>query len=44
MNTSLSLFHHENPFNMNVNGEDFGVAYWPGDSKSGMVSSVFASA
>jgi len=21
---------------MNVNGEDFGVGYWPGDSRSGM--------
>ncbi|WVQ99883.1 hypothetical protein IAU59_007026 [Kwoniella sp. CBS 9459] len=33
---SMSLFHHENPFSMNVNGEDFGVGYWPGDSRSGM--------
>ncbi len=32
----LSLFHHEHPFNMNVNGQDFGVGYWPGDSRSGM--------
>jgi hypothetical protein len=23
---------------MNVNGEEFGVGYWPGDSRSGMVS------
>lgn len=22
---------------MNVNGEEFGVGYWPGDSRSGMV-------
>ena len=33
----MSLYHHEHPFSMNVNGEDFGVGYWPGDSKSGMV-------
>ncbi|KAL7423491.1 hypothetical protein Q5752_001071 [Cryptotrichosporon argae] len=33
---SMSLYHHENPFSMNVNGQDFGVGYWPGDSKSGM--------
>lgn len=32
----LSLYHHDHPFSMNVNGEDFGVGYWPGDSKSGM--------
>lgn len=34
---SLSLYHHENPFSMNVNGEDFACGYWPGDSRSGMV-------
>ncbi|ORY35385.1 putative cytoplasm protein [Naematelia encephala] len=33
---SMSLYHHEHPFSMNVNGEDFGVGYWPGDSRSGM--------
>ncbi|WWC90864.1 uncharacterized protein L201_005801 [Kwoniella dendrophila CBS 6074] len=33
---SMSLYHHENPFSMNVNGEEFGVGYWPGDSRSGM--------
>ncbi|KDQ21406.1 hypothetical protein BOTBODRAFT_182745 [Botryobasidium botryosum FD-172 SS1] len=33
---SLSLYHKERPFNMHVNGQDFGVEYWPGDSKSGM--------
>ncbi|ODN78976.1 hypothetical protein L202_04489 [Cryptococcus amylolentus CBS 6039] len=33
---SMSLYHHDNPFSMNVNGEEFGVGYWPGDSKSGM--------
>jgi len=33
---SMSLHHHEHPFNINVNGEDFGVGYWPGDSRSGM--------
>jgi hypothetical protein len=35
----MSLYHHEHPFSMNVNGQDFGVGYWPGDSRSGMVSS-----
>lgn len=34
----MSLHHHEHPFSMNVNGEEFGVGYWPGDSRSGMVS------
>ncbi|RXK38115.1 cytoplasmic protein [Tremella mesenterica] len=33
---SMSLYHHEHPFSMNVNGQEFGVQYWPGDSKSGM--------
>lgn len=33
---SLSLYHEKNPWEMDVNGEKFGVAYWPGDSKSGM--------
>ncbi|WVO15911.1 hypothetical protein L204_103576 [Cryptococcus depauperatus] len=33
---SMSLYHHDNPFSMNVNGEEFGVGYWPGDSRSGM--------
>ncbi|WWD18946.1 hypothetical protein CI109_103402 [Kwoniella shandongensis] len=33
---SMSLYHHEHPFSMNVNGEEFGVGYWPGDSRSGM--------
>jgi hypothetical protein len=28
---------------MNVNGEEFGVGYWPGDSRSGMVSDGNAS-
>lgn len=32
----MSLYHHDNPFSMNVNGEEFGVGYWPGDSRSGM--------
>ena len=33
----MSLYHHENPFSINVKGEDFGVGYWPGDSRSNMV-------
>lgn len=33
---SLSLYHEKNPWEMDVNGEKFGVGYWPGDSKSGM--------
>lgn len=33
---SMSLYHKDHPFSMNVNGEDFGVQYWPGDSRSGM--------
>ncbi|OWZ77611.1 cytoplasmic protein [Cryptococcus neoformans Tu401-1] len=33
---SMSLYHHDNPFSMNVNGDEFGVGYWPGDSRSGM--------
>jgi hypothetical protein len=38
LTSSMSLHHHEHPFSMNVNGVEFGVGYWPGDSKSGMVS------
>lgn len=33
---SLSRAHKEKPFSMNVNGENFSVDYWPGDSHSGM--------
>lgn len=33
---SLSHWHHDHPFNMRVDGQDFGVEYWPGDSRSGM--------
>lgn len=33
---SLSKYHQANPFSMEVNGENFGVEYWPGDSRSGM--------
>ncbi|KAG8925776.1 hypothetical protein FRC01_009728 [Tulasnella sp. 417] len=33
---SLSLYHKKHPYNIHVNGQDFGVEYWPGDSKSGM--------
>lgn len=33
---SLSLHHKDNPYKMEVNGQEFSVDYWPGDSKSGM--------
>lgn len=33
---SLSLYHKENPYRMQVNGQEFSVEYWPADSKSGM--------
>ncbi|CAH7685610.1 Six-hairpin glycosidase-like protein [Phakopsora pachyrhizi] len=33
---SLSLYHKDNPYKMEVNGQIFSVDYWPGDSKSGM--------
>ncbi|KAK4050345.1 hypothetical protein OIO90_005138 [Microbotryomycetes sp. JL221] len=33
---SLSRYHKENPWSMNVNGEEFSVHFWPGDSRSGM--------
>lgn len=33
---SLSRYHKEHPYHMTVNGEDFSVEYWPGDSHSGM--------
>ena len=33
---SLSLYHLEHPFSMHVDGQDYSVGYWPGDSKSGM--------
>ncbi len=33
---SMSKYHKENPFKVNVGGEDFGVGYWPGDSQSPM--------
>jgi hypothetical protein len=36
LTSRMSLHHHEHPFSMNVNGEEFGVGYWPGDSRSGM--------
>ena len=32
----LSLYHKDHPFEMWVNGEKFGVEYWPGDSRSSM--------
>ncbi|GAA6002478.1 uncharacterized protein JCM10292_007687 [Rhodotorula paludigena] len=33
---SLSRWHREHPWGMEVNGEEFSVHYWPGDSHSGM--------
>lgn len=33
---SLSRYHKENPWSMEVNGEEFSVHYWPADSRSGM--------
>jgi hypothetical protein len=33
---SLSKFHKENPFSMDVNGQKFCVGYVPGDSDSGL--------
>ncbi|GMK58313.1 hypothetical protein CspeluHIS016_0503450 [Cutaneotrichosporon spelunceum] len=33
---SLSLYHKDHPFSMVVDGHEYGVGYWPGDSKSGM--------
>ncbi|KAG8835736.1 hypothetical protein FRC17_001527 [Serendipita sp. 399] len=33
---SLSLYHKDNPYSMTVHGQKYEVAYWPGDSKSGM--------
>ncbi|KAF8585999.1 hypothetical protein K439DRAFT_1342009 [Ramaria rubella] len=33
---SLSLYHKEHPYAMSVNGQNYEVGYWPGDSHSGM--------
>jgi hypothetical protein len=33
---SLSRYHADHPFNINVNGQDYNVAYLPGESDSGM--------
>ncbi|KDN52373.1 hypothetical protein K437DRAFT_266731 [Tilletiaria anomala UBC 951] len=33
---SLSKYHKDHPFKVNVGGEDFDVGYWPGDSHSPM--------
>jgi hypothetical protein len=33
---SLSKYHEDNPIHMNINGQDYGVAYLPGESDSGM--------
>jgi hypothetical protein len=34
---SMSRYHLEHPYFMHVNGEEFMVQYWPGDSKSSCV-------
>ena len=33
---TMSRWHVDNPLSMDVNGENFTLEYWPGDSKSGM--------
>lgn len=33
---SVSKYHKDHPFSVNVGGEDFSVGYWPGDSQSPM--------
>lgn len=33
---SLSLYHKDHPYSMEVHGQKYEVGYWPGDSKSGM--------
>jgi len=33
---SLSKFHKEQPWGIDVNGQRYEVGYWPGDSRSGM--------
>ncbi|SPN98534.1 probable glucosidase I [Cephalotrichum gorgonifer] len=33
---SLSKYHKENPFSMNVNGQEFSVSYVPGDSDTNL--------
>ncbi|KAF7303608.1 Glycoside hydrolase family 63 protein [Mycena indigotica] len=33
---SLSKYHKDHPWGMDVNGQRYEVNYWPGDSKSGM--------
>ncbi|CDK29607.1 unnamed protein product [Kuraishia capsulata CBS 1993] len=33
---SMSKFHEENPFKMNVHGQDYTVGYLPGESDSGL--------
>jgi hypothetical protein len=36
MGCSLSKYHKEHPYSMNVNGQEFKVDYVPGDSNSGL--------
>lgn len=33
---SLSKYHKDHPYSMNVNGQEFKVSYVPGDSDSGL--------
>ena len=33
---SLSRYHADHPFHINVNGQDYNVAYLPGESDTGM--------
>ena len=33
---SLSRYHAEHPYSINVNGQEYNVAYLPGESDSGM--------
>ena len=36
LSTSLSKYHKEHPWGMDVHGQRHEVNYWPGDSQSGM--------
>jgi hypothetical protein len=33
---SVSKFHQEHPYNFYVNGQTYGVSYWPAESQSGL--------
>jgi hypothetical protein len=34
--SSMSKYHKDRPWGMDVNGQHYDVGYWPGDSQSGM--------